>query len=402
MTHKRPVKRDVRDVNTCPRTSTANVVQLLLWASFSNRPIDSLRTRPNISRVALYCEIDLLISRNCQSVLCSWWATMSLSPAALEEEIASMTGHANTLTLIPVVYPNDHVPDPDEVDLPHKLTPFPVDLPPPPEIATTQDGAATRGNCSLAIKSLKPPVTFTLVDVSGTDTVLSIKERLALEHSRAPNADIQRLLLKGKALADNKLFKEYLPPSSEGGEVNLTLMIKTGASWDAEEKPTTTTHPRLHLEPDSLQPVAGRKHARTPSEGQADQFPVPSLTLSTPGSPTSVTERAQVPLDIADPDYPHLIRPGSPSSPGNAGISGLQHALLTRTEFWVHFRDFLQKEVSELYASGYHGGGNVASDLEVEADELLESFLLASKGSLEATEVARIRDAVDIKGMAGT
>jgi len=243
-----------------------------------------------------------------------------------------------------------------------------------------------------------------LVDVSGTDTVLSIKERLASEHSRAPNADIQRLLLKGKALADNKLLKEYLPPSSEGEEINLTLMIKSGASWDAEEKPMTTTYPPSpHLETDSLQPIAGRKHARTPSEGQADQFPVPSLTLSTPGSPTSLAERAQVPLDIADPDYPHLIRPGSPSSPGAVGISGLQHALLTQTKFWVHFRDFLQKEVSELYASGYHGiGGNAPSDLEADADELLEGFLLASKGSLEATEVARIRDAVNVKGMAGT
>jgi len=51
---------------------------------------------------------------------------MSLSSAALEEEIASMTGHANTLAFIPVVYPDNHVPDPDEVDLPHKITPFPV------------------------------------------------------------------------------------------------------------------------------------------------------------------------------------------------------------------------------------------------------------------------------------
>ena len=37
-----------------------------------------------------------------------------------------MTGHANTLAFIPVVYPDNHVPDPDEVDLPHKITPFPV------------------------------------------------------------------------------------------------------------------------------------------------------------------------------------------------------------------------------------------------------------------------------------
>ena len=256
----------------------------------------------------------------------------------------------------------------------------------------------------LAIKSLKPPISFSLSNISGTDTVLSVKERLASEHSRAPNSDIQRLLLKGKALADNKLLKEYLPPSSgEGEEINLTLMIKPGAGWNAEEKITTTRPPLPHLETGSLQPIAGQKHARTPSEGQADQFPVPSLTLSTPGSPTSVTERTPVPLDIADPDYPHRIRPGSPSSPGGAGIGDPRHALLMRTEFWVHFREFLHKEVSELYASGYHGiGGEAAGHVEADADELLEIFLLASKGSLEASDVARVREAVNITGMAGT
>lgn len=261
------------------------------------------------------------------------------------------------------------------------------------------------GSYTLTIKSLKPPISFSLSDVRGTDTVLSIKDRLASEHSRAPNADIQRLLLKGKAFADNKLLKEYLPPSSsEGEEINLMLMIKPGASWSAEEKPTTTRPPRPHLDPSSLQPAAGRKHARTPSEGQADQFPVPSLTLSTPQSPTSETERVPVPLDIADPDYPHSIRPGSPSSPGGAGAGGVQHVLLTQTGFWVHFREFLQKELSELYASGYtHGmGGSAARHMETDADELLEGFLLASKGSLEATDIARIRDAVNITGMAGT
>lgn len=46
--------------------------------------------------------------------------------AAVEEEIATMTAHANALASIPVVYPDDHVPDPDEVELPRKMTAFPV------------------------------------------------------------------------------------------------------------------------------------------------------------------------------------------------------------------------------------------------------------------------------------
>ena len=44
----------------------------------------------------------------------------------VEEEITAMTAHANSLASIPVVYPDDHVPDPDEVELPRKMTAFPV------------------------------------------------------------------------------------------------------------------------------------------------------------------------------------------------------------------------------------------------------------------------------------
>lgn len=46
---------------------------------------------------------------------------------------------------------------------------------------------------SLTIKSLKPPVSFALENVAGTDSVLSIKERLAAEHSRAPSVDVSTL-----------------------------------------------------------------------------------------------------------------------------------------------------------------------------------------------------------------
>lgn len=37
-----------------------------------------------------------------------------------------MTAHANSLATIPVVYPDGHLPDPSEVELPRKVSPFPV------------------------------------------------------------------------------------------------------------------------------------------------------------------------------------------------------------------------------------------------------------------------------------
>lgn len=43
-----------------------------------------------------------------------------------QDEIAVMTAHVQALASIPVTYPDDHVPDPEEVDFPKKMTPFPV------------------------------------------------------------------------------------------------------------------------------------------------------------------------------------------------------------------------------------------------------------------------------------
>ena len=256
------------------------------------------------------------------------------------------------------------------------------------------------GAVSLIIKSLKPPISFPLNDVSPTDSILSIKERLASEHSRAPPADIQRLLLKGKVLADGKLLKEYLSLDPTESSIALSLMIKPGASWAAEEKMSVdqSAAPSLHiatggasLAAPAATGVARKAHARTASEGgAADQFPVPSLVLSTPGSPTSETpgRRSPVPLEIADPsvDGNSLARPGSPSSASGMG------GVLIRPQFWTRLREFLEGEAAL-------SEGVRASEV---ADELFETFLLASKGHLEPTDIARIRDSVNITGMAGT
>lgn len=260
------------------------------------------------------------------------------------------------------------------------------------------------GSISLSIKSAKPPISFALDGVSPADSVLSIKERLASEHSRAPSADIQRLLLKGKVLADGKLLKEYLPDSTESS-VALSLMIKPGASWAAEEKivvdePSPSSELHIATGGASLAApttgVARKAHVRTASEGAADQFPVPSLVLSTPGSPTAESpgRRSPVPLEIADPSMDpesvgSLTRPRSPSSTSGIGI------VITRPQFWTRLREFLEGEVA--LTEGVSGSTR-ATEI---ADELFETFLLASKNHLSPSEIAMIRDAVNITGMSG-
>src|ERR1700761_2951350 len=72
---------------------------------------------------------------------------------------------------------------------------------------------------TLTFKSLKPPVSYTIV-VHLTDTIAAVKALLAAQPS-GPPVETQRLLLKGKALADAKLLKEY--SIKDGDTVNLAL-----------------------------------------------------------------------------------------------------------------------------------------------------------------------------------
>ena len=78
----------------------------------------------------------------------------------------------------------------------------------------------------MTFKSTKPVQVYAL-DVQPTDTISSIKAQLASVPG-APPADVQRLLLKGKALADSKILREYAV--KDGDTINL--MVKPGFDWD--------------------------------------------------------------------------------------------------------------------------------------------------------------------------
>src|SRR5579863_8532091 len=98
----------------------------------------------------------------------------------------------------------------------------------------------------ITFKSLKPPFSTT-IPVSPTDPISTIKSQIAAQPC-APPADAQRLLLKGKALADAKLLKEY---SVQDGDT-INLMVKPGIEWDPTAKPQqeeTTSAPLLSVAP---------------------------------------------------------------------------------------------------------------------------------------------------------
>lgn len=180
------------------------------------------------------------------------------------------------------------------------------------------------GALGITIKSVKPAQSYTL-SVQPTDTIGAIKAQLASEPG-APPADVQRLLLKGKALADGKLLKEY--DVKDGDTVNL--MVKPGFQWDPS---ATTATPPAEKEQKETQitlvpePQGGRRHGhgRIPSVVLS---PSPSL------SPLSDEKLADIPLILDTSNMP--------SSPETAPPDTSYHQKISNPEFWEHLYAFLR------------------------------------------------------------
>jgi ubiquitin-like protein 4 len=130
---------------------------------------------------------------------------------------------------------------------------------------------------SITFKSAKPPASYTL-SVQPTDTVASIKAQLAAA-TNAPPPDAQRLLLKGKALADSKLLKEYTV--KDGDTVNL--IVKPGVDWDPT-KPKEETKPAVVLSPTPTRMPTDHKpgdlNLGGSSSGRKGHSRIPSVVLS--------------------------------------------------------------------------------------------------------------------------
>ncbi|KAJ7806519.1 hypothetical protein B0H14DRAFT_3112940 [Mycena olivaceomarginata] len=281
-----------------------------------------------------------------------------------QAEVAFLRVYLNTLTSQPIVYKDDYQ-QPPENSL-KKIPVLQVLLLPRP--------------LTLTFKSLKPPASFTL-SVHPTDSILAVKQRLA-EQPNGPPVAAQRLLLKGKALADAKLVKEY--PLADKDTVNLVLKaVATPAPSDTTDVTMSDAPPpTLTLSTPTPAP-AGTGDRPVVSAAQAAAHPrrhtrIPSVVLSP--SPSAESPSASV-TDItltldADGDGG-----GLPSEEISA-----YHVALAEPAFWERLLEFL----------------NTSFPSPPDAARAWEDFLRASKGTLTASEVARIRDRVGVSGMAGT
>jgi len=208
---------------------------------------------------------------------------------------------------------------------------------------------------NITFKSIKPPASYSL-SVHPTDTISTLKSQLANSHPSAPPSDAQRLLLKGKALADNKLVKEY---SIKDGDV-INLMVKPGTNWDPSNpipRPTNTTfspspsslsvdgHASSSDKPASSAPRRGR-HQRIPSVVLS---PSPSTsttdllagTEGNTGSGAAPPQEKDIILVLDTMDVPQPIHPETLST---------YHNVVANPEYWEKLLRFLKYARSFLFS----------------------------------------------------
>jgi hypothetical protein len=208
---------------------------------------------------------------------------------------------------------------------------------------------------TLNVKCLKPALTLSL---SGSllDPVSSFKDLLhQTRPDTIPPASHQRLLVKGKALADGVLLREYALEEGAG----LVLMLKPGYVKPSDDAPASTAAgaSRIPTEPAPADPTS-------PSA-------VPTLTLSS---------------DPSSPSTSSALPPSAFSTPTTLPPSEAHyHQIIADPTFWTALDSFLKARFGEV----------------ADAERFFELVLLGQKRYLKEGEVAKIRDETGITAMGG-
>ncbi|KAF8633130.1 hypothetical protein AX17_004631 [Amanita inopinata Kibby_2008] len=324
----------------------------------------------------------------------------------METEFAFAAAYLNTLSTQPVIF-NDDYQQPPHLSL-KRLPILPLPIPPPPapkRLKSAQSsGSSSTAGINITFKSIKPPASYTL-SVQPTDTINAIKAQLAHTHSSAPPPDAQRLLLKGKALADNKLLKEYNIKDRD----TVNLVVKPGVEWN----PNTThnTQPQSQLQ--SPLPSPSSMSVSAPTNNSNNSLAVHADGPTGAGGPPKSRGRHQrIPSVVLSPSpsTSDLLSgaEGTPSSGGGAG--GVEKDILLTLDAMelpgpVHpesLSTYHHTIANPLYWEKLLAFLKAQFSTESDTIRAFEDYLRASKGSLTASEIAKIRDHTGVVGMAGT
>ncbi|WWC98880.1 hypothetical protein V866_005774 [Kwoniella sp. B9012] len=263
----------------------------------------------------------------------------------LNEERAFIKRYTEGLSSHKVEYPADF--STPLQDRPRKVAVVGVEVAEPPSAEGMDVDTPSQDTVTITIKCLKPSLTLPIT-ANLTDTVTDLKSQIAKSAATAPSADSQRLLLKGKALTDTKLLKEY--DIKDGAILHLMVKVATTKELTSDEATFTA--------PSSTSPAP------------------PALTITT--SIDGIEPGTSMPLTNIDSAVP-------PLGPQPQVSSASFHQTIADPQFW--------QKIHALCVSEF--------PLEDEADAAWETFLISMKGKLSAGEAAKIRDVVGVTGMGG-
>lgn len=189
-----------------------------------------------------------------------------------------------------------------------------------------------KATLTLTIKSTKPPITYTLSGIHPTDTIAAIKQHLIATNPNAPAPDVQRLLLKGKALADNKLLKEYTV--KDGDTINL--MVKPGVEWN----PSAPSAPSIQTPQPSSLPISSSTGSLSGSVSGGKKHShqrIPSVVLSPSPSNDELNADTKTKDVLLTLDTDNLGSGGVPKE-----TLGSYHLTISSPAFWERMIGFLR------------------------------------------------------------
>ncbi|KIM19459.1 hypothetical protein M408DRAFT_83529 [Serendipita vermifera MAFF 305830] len=308
----------------------------------------------------------------------------TLTPASAVDE-ALFLSQIEALRSLPVVFSDSYQAPPNL--WPSRIPVLGVILP-PPEKKAAGNAANLAEVLNVTFKSLKPAYSVTL-PIQPADSIQALKSTLTSQASSPLTNSTLRLLLKGKALLDSKLVKDY--DIKDGSVINVMATAappsappvnnSMGLSAADRDPVPAAASPNLGATSPSLSAGGPPGHKRRISD-------IPAVTLSPAGTPAATTPLLQPVSLTADP-LTHLpLTPPAPS--GAAASSHPFHQTMASPTFWKELRGFLEVKFGKE-AGGRTGDGDAA----------FEEFLRSAKGSLSPHEIAKIRDEVGISGMGG-
>ncbi len=181
----------------------------------------------------------------------------------------------------------------------------------------------------------------------------------------------------------------------------------TAAQYEQMSTSSTATPAAAAAKPTSadLQAPAPIITGSRPSHNRtASGVSIPELTLTTDDDTLSGHRSVGKPLGSNTAQGNATQYPGTAVPPPlSPSISRLHENRIRSTEFWTGLRSYLELQFSgpNVEAGAASPGPSGRSPGDAEIERIFEDFFLSQKHHLTASDIARVRDATGMFGMAG-